>query len=320
MALFDVFNGDADGICALQQFRLANPAASTLVTGVKRDISLLKRVTAGAGDEVNVFDISLDKNREPLLRLLDAGVRVRYFDHHFAGDVITHPNLESNINLASNTCTSLIVNRLLAGKYAAWSVVGAFGDNLDDAARAAAAPLDLDEVRLMRLRELGIYINYNGYGATVEDLFFAPDILYRRLQPYADPFIFIMEEADVFTTLRDGAAQDLARAHATSPERQSEHYAVYVFPAEPWARRVSGAFGNELATASPRRAHALLTRLPEGGYLVSVRAPLSNKTGADELCRQFATGGGRKAAAGINQLPENEYDRFVQAFMAMYGC
>jgi hypothetical protein len=27
---------------------------------------------------------------------------------------------------------------------------------------------------------------------------------------------------------------------------------------------------------------------------------LSNKSGADELCKSFETGGGRKAAAGIN--------------------
>ena len=30
----DVFNGDADGICALQQIRLAEPGESVLVTGV----------------------------------------------------------------------------------------------------------------------------------------------------------------------------------------------------------------------------------------------------------------------------------------------
>ena len=47
--LFDVFNGDADGLCALHQLRLAEPADSELVTGPKRDISLLKRVNAAAG-------------------------------------------------------------------------------------------------------------------------------------------------------------------------------------------------------------------------------------------------------------------------------
>ena len=49
---FDVFNGDADGLCALQQLRLAEPRAAELVTGAKRDIELLARVDAQAGDEV----------------------------------------------------------------------------------------------------------------------------------------------------------------------------------------------------------------------------------------------------------------------------
>ena len=63
MGYVDVFNGDADGICALQQLRLAEPIQSVLVTGVKRDINLLQDVQAGKGDEVTVLDISLDKNR-----------------------------------------------------------------------------------------------------------------------------------------------------------------------------------------------------------------------------------------------------------------
>jgi hypothetical protein len=58
----------------------------------------------------------------------------------------------------------------------------------------------------------------------------------------------------------------------------------------------------------------MLTEKAGGGYLVSVRAPLNNKTGADELCRQFDTGGGRKAAAGINHLVEDQYERFVDLF------
>ncbi|MGB5082223.1 MAG: acetyltransferase, partial [Burkholderiales bacterium] len=39
MRRVDVFNGDADGLCSLRQLRLAEPAESQLVTGVKRDIS-----------------------------------------------------------------------------------------------------------------------------------------------------------------------------------------------------------------------------------------------------------------------------------------
>ena len=62
----------------------------------------------------------------------------------------------------------------------------------------------------------------------------------------------------------------------------------------------------------PDRAHAVLTNNKHGGYLISVRAPLNNKTGADELCRQFSSGGGRKAAAGINHLPKSELDLFIK--------
>jgi len=85
MMYFDVFNGDADGICALHQLRLADPLDSTLVTGLKRDIALLASVPAGDGDVVTVLDISLDRNRDALQALLDRGAIVHYFDHHFAG-------------------------------------------------------------------------------------------------------------------------------------------------------------------------------------------------------------------------------------------
>ena len=78
----DVFNGDADGICALIQLRLAMPVEATLVTGVKRDVALLDRVDGGHGDTVTVLDVSLDVNRAALSRLLDAGAHVDYFDHH----------------------------------------------------------------------------------------------------------------------------------------------------------------------------------------------------------------------------------------------
>ena len=44
--LIDVCNGDADGLCAVLQWRLHTPAAATLVTGLKRDIALLERVQA----------------------------------------------------------------------------------------------------------------------------------------------------------------------------------------------------------------------------------------------------------------------------------
>jgi hypothetical protein len=317
MANFDVFNGDADGICALRQLRLAEPRETTLVTGVKRDIALLRRVDAVAGDLVTVLDVSLDKNRDTLLGLLDDGIRVRYFDHHYPGEIPRHEGLDVHIETLPDKGTSLLVDDYLEGRFRAWAVVGTFGDNFDAAARRAAAPLGLDERQLSALRELGIYLNYNGYGARVEDLHFPPDELYRRLQRYADPLELIAAN-DIFRVLRDGFTDDMARARSVRPELAEERHGLHVLPAEPWARRASGVLANELAQAAPRRAHALLTRLPEGGFVVSVRAPLAVGKGADALCRQFPTGGGRKAAGGINRLPEDAYDEFVRRFIAAF--
>jgi hypothetical protein len=317
MAHYDVFNGDADGLCALQQLRLAEPLEATLVTGVKRDIALLARVQANPGDSVTVLDVSLDKNREPLLRLLAAGVRVRYFDHHFAGDIPRHPGLSAHIGTLPDQGTSLLVDAALRGRYRAWALVGTFGDNFDQAARRAAAPLDLDEVALADLRELGICLNYNGYGERVEDLHFPPDALFRRLVPYADPLAFIHED-EAFATLSLGMASDMEQAAEASAVLATDRHAIYMLPAEPWARRVGGVLANDLAHGVPDRAHALLTKLPGGGFMVSVRAPLIAPDGADALCRQFPTGGGRKAAAGINCLAEADYDTFVQRFLAAF--
>ena len=151
----DVFNGDADGICALHQLRLAQPIDSQLVTGPKRDISLLKRVKAVAGDQVTVLDIALSKNREALDALLEAGARVRYFDHHQPGEIPHHPNFEPHIDTDANVCTSLLVNQALHGKQLVWAVAAAFGDNLADAARQAAAPLNLSADQLAQLQSLG---------------------------------------------------------------------------------------------------------------------------------------------------------------------
>ncbi|MFP5408705.1 MAG: acetyltransferase [Gammaproteobacteria bacterium] len=317
MPLIDVFNGDADGLCALHQLRLADPAESELVTGPKRDISLLKRVQARPGDRVTVLDIALSKNRDALDRLLAAGILVRYFDHHQPGDIPAHPNFEAHIDTDANVCTSLLVNRHLQNRHLAWAVTAAFGDNLADAARAAAAPLDLSADQLSQLQSLGECLNYNGYGDTLDDLFFDPAELYRLMRPFADPFDFIVEAA-AYQTLKAGYQADMARAVAVSAAEARASGRIFLLPAEKWARRISGVFGNQLAVESPAQAHAVLTAKPEGGYVVSVRAPLNAKSGADVLCSQFDTGGGRKAAAGINHLPESELGRFIAAFFDIY--
>jgi hypothetical protein len=315
---FDAFNGDADGICALHQLRLAEPRAATLVTGIKRDISLLKRVIAGAGDRVTALDISLNKNREPLQRLLDAGAQVEYFDHHQADDIPDHPNFHAHIDTSAEVCTSLLVNRHLGGKHLIWAVVAAFGDNLAESARRAAEPLALAAGALAELQELGECINYNAYGEAVADLYFDPAELYRLIHAHGDPFTFIREDR-AFAILKRGYAEDMAQAKAIQGIHESDAGLVFALPDAAWSRRVSGVFGNWLATQSPQRAHAVLTQKSDGAYLVSVRAPLALKAGADVLCSQFETGGGRKGAAGINHLPDADVPRFLAAFDEVFS-
>ena len=174
MTHYEVFNGDADGICALHQLRLAEPRDSVLITGVKRDIDLVKQVPADEATSVTVLDISMDKNRAALIPLIDAGIPVDYFDHHFAGDIPETDKLSSFIDTDANTCTGLIVNKHLNNAHLAWAVTAAFGDNLLDSARTAAAPLNLNEQQLTQLQTLGTLLNYNGYGSSLDDLFFPP--------------------------------------------------------------------------------------------------------------------------------------------------
>lgn len=317
MACFDVFNGDADGLCALQQLRLTEPLAATLVTGVKRDIALLERVPAGARDRVAVLDISLDSNRPALGRLLAAGARVSYFDHHYPGDIPSHPALECHIDTCPDRGTSLLVDTSIGARFRAWAVVGTFGDNFEAAARQAAEPLGLAADDLVLLRELGTCLNYNAYGESIADLHLAPDELYRRLQPYAEPLEFIRGDP-TFRMLKDGYRDDMERVRGVRPVLDAPGHRLFLLPDAPWARRVGGVFANALARAAPTVAHALLTTLADGEFLVSVRAPLAAPRGADRLCRRFATGGGRQAAGGINRLPAADYDRFVAAFLSAF--
>jgi hypothetical protein len=315
---YDLFNGDADGICALLQLRKAEPREAQIITGVKRDINLLGKIEAGAGDRVTVLDVSMDKNQAALQQALAAGAQVFYVDHHFPGDIPEHDSLQAIINEAPDVCTAALVNGYLQGAYLDWAVTGAFGDNLKDTARSLAQGLDISVAELDALENLGTYINYNGYGPAIEDLHFDPADLYQRLYAAEGPLDFVANSAD-YRKLSDGYTEDMGLAESLQPSHASAAVAVFMLPNEAWARRVSGVYSNDLATGNPGRAHAVLTAKDNGNYLVSVRAPLANKQGAAELCMQFPTGGGRAAAAGINDLPVDMLDEFVAAFSAAYS-
>lgn len=318
MAHFDVFNGDADGLCALHQLRLARPREATLVTGVKRDTALVARVPAQPGDTLTVLDISFDSNRDAVVKLLDKGIRIEYFDHHYAGDLPQNVNLLAHIDTSAQVCTSVLVDRHLGGRYRGWAIAAAWGDNLPATAEALGRQAGLSEAQATQLRELGDSINYNAYGDEIADLMISPQALYETLKPYADPFDFIAAEP-IVQRLADCRHHDLALAQAVTPLIALQYGSVVVLPDEPWARRVRGVFGNALANEEPTRAHAVLTPNADGSYAVSVRAPLASPRGADELCRAFPGGNGRVGAAGINCLAADRLDVFVTAFASVFG-
>jgi len=319
---YDIFNGDADGIISLLQLRLANPIESELLTGVKRDINLLSklvdRVELAKGDKLTVLDISMEKNQAGLVSALDGEVDVFYADHHRAGDIPVSQHLDAHIDLKANTCTALIVDGVLNGEYHYWAITAAYGDNLiakgDQLSKVAGLSVEQSE----QLKELGTLINYNGYGAVVEDLHFHPASLYKALLKYISPFDVIADSTSPFYQLQNAFQEDMANALAIQAEYRSDTLSIFELPNEPWARRISGVYGNQLANQNPNLAHAVLTVNPDGTYTVSLRAPLSNKQGAGDLCSQFETGGGRAAAAGINALPKEQIADFIKAVEAVY--
>jgi rhodanese-related sulfurtransferase len=314
MQRFDVCNGDADGLCATVQWRWFEPAQATLVTGLKREIALLSRVQASAGDEVNVFDLSMQRNQAAMRALLDAGVRLRYVDHHATGDVPHHPLLQAHVDQGRDVCTSLLVDRLIHGACRGWALVGAYGDNLAAVADQLAIAGGVEAWARAGLKRMGEAINYNAYGQDDLDVLLAPHRLYRLMQGYRDPLEMLAAEP-IIDALDAQRQADLQQATSLTPMWQGGSGRVLCLPDAAWARRVIGVLANELANAQPDQAHAVLRQQADGSYSVSVRAPLSCPSGADTLCQAFG-GNGRARAAGIDALPSDLLPRFVATFAA----
>jgi hypothetical protein len=334
---YNVFNGDADGIIALLQLQFAKgkDTQSQLITGVKRDINLLKQVDSSKATSVTVLDISLEKNAQALDELLLANIPVFYVDHHRTGDVPATPLFTSILDTDANTCTSLLVNEHLNGQYVHWAIAAAYGDNMHASASHLAIKLGLSDFQQAQLNELGTYINYNGYGQEVGDLHFHPAALYQALLDYPNPFTLIEQEGSIFSQLKTAYLADMESAQASKILDDNQFVKTIVLEDAAWARRVSGVFGNELANQSPDKAHIVITLNPitsinqekmsdtvvqkaEQSYTVSLRAPLNNKQGAGDICAQYPTGGGREAAAGINKLPISMLDNFIKTVTKHY--
>ena len=251
MTNYDIFNGDADGICSLLQLRLAEPRQAQLVTGVKRDIALLNKIEAKPGDHLTVLDISMRNNAQGLDRALANGASIFYVDHHNPGDIPKHENLFAVIDTRSDMCTALLVNKCLNGQFAEWAVVAAYGDNMAGAAEKLGRKINLGDETLSLLKKFGELINYNGYGRSVGDLHYMPDVLFKQLFEYETPTECLIKAPHIFDTLNRGYESDLAKASKTPFLSETKKGAIVRLADDAWARRISGSYGNILAVQSP---------------------------------------------------------------------
>ncbi len=313
MANYDVFNGDTDGIFAWHQLRLTHPRNATIVTGVKRDVNLVARVNAGEGDLVTVMDVSHAKNRKDVQRTLDSGAIVEYFDHHDPKKLIDHANITYHINTEPNISTGLIVNSHVNGKNRLWSIATAFGDNHIDLAMNMAQSENLSDEQILILKNIGLVVNYNSYGQTVDDLFFSPEKIAEVVKACGTDIFLFTEQGDIFSTLLDNYNADMSLAMCQEPYSISNNGVIYTLPNEAWTHRVMGSFSNHLVSTNNDLACAIAVLNSDGTYRISVRSSINNPHGAGNLCSKF-DGGGREKAGGINNLPDSELANFKEEF------
>ena len=310
---YDIFNGDADGICALHQLRMAFPHEAVEVTGVKRDIALLDKIEVKSGDYLTVLDISFDANANALRRHLDAGAKVAYFDHHEARTAFQHPQLEMHWSEEKDVCTSILVSRCLLDRYVMWAIVAAFGDNLIHTANGMCTKQGLSWTDRTSLQELGKLLNYNAYGEQVSDLHVHPAALYKEVHRFVNPFDFIRSSPH-FLALQFAYAEELTYLNDLHPLESRNKCTIYVLPDASWSRRISGLLANKLVEEQRDSSFAVLTPKTSGGYVVSVRSAYPELKPASRFCAAFPQGGGRQLAGGINHLDDGDIALFVQRF------
>lgn len=319
----DVFNGDADGIFSLIQLRKEKPIAKEqqlLITGVKRDISLLKKICRlqATGSNITVLDVSFDKNSKEIEHLLSCADSIFYCDHHQADTLFKHERLTSLIDTAPTVCTALLMNKYLDNAQPLWAITAAYGDGLDKSASQLADQFGVSDNEKLHLKQLGELVNYNGYGASVDDLHFKPESLYQELMKYDSPFEVVFDPISPFALLNAGYETDLACAREVESLSNSSVLTAVQLPSVNWAARISGSYGNILAAENPYKAVVIATTNADGGLTISLRAPKCNPYGAANICSRYDTGGGREGAAGINSLPQVDLVGFIANVEAFY--
>lgn len=315
MEHYDFFNGDADGIISLHQFRTHYPKNSKLFTGVKRDVKLLRHCTDVKDSTFTVFDISLLSNADYIKPILDNGNYVKWFDHHEPGETELGDNFSIKVDADPNCCTNMLVDEYLNGLYRPWTICGIYGDNLHE--QADKFNPCFNKASMNKLREVGETLNYNGYGNEELDLTVHPKDVYLDLKDYESPFEY-RKKSETYNKIYTQMKSDESELSSSEILHESETGKVILLPNTRASIRYSGIYSNQQTTDNPDRAFAILTLVDGGNYRISIRSPKTNPYGASKLALQFPTGGGREKAAGVNELPRSELNSFIEKFEEVY--
>ena len=315
MKYYDFFNGDADGIISLHQFRLQFPRKSELFTGVKRDVKLLRHVVDIKNATFTVFDISLLSNSDYIKGILQNNNKVSWFDHH-EGDTDLGDNFSIRVDADPNCCTNILVDKYIDGLHRPWTICGAYGDNLHE--QAEKLNPCFNKTKMLELKEIGETLNYNGYGNEESDLTVHPKDVYLDIQKYRSPFQY-KKMSEIYNKINTQMKLDEAELNSSEILHTSETGKIILLPDTKASIRYSGIYSNKQTTDNPSKAFAILTNINEDAYRISIRSPKSNPVGASKLALSFPTGGGREKAAGINELPKKELKNFIEKFEEIYG-
>ncbi len=316
MNYFDFFNGDADGIISLHQYRLQFPQKSEVFTGVKRDVKLLRHAVEIKNSTLSVFDISLLSNKDYIDGILSNNNRVTWFDHHEPGETKLGDNFEIFVDADPNCCTNILVDNYIDGLYRPWTICGAYGDNLHE--QAEKLNPCFDEYSLSKLKEIGETLNYNGYGNEITDLTANPKDVYLDIINYESPFEY-RQKSEIYNKIFTQMKSDESELNSSEVLHNSNTGKVILLPNTSASVRYSGIYSNTQTTENPTKAFAILTQVNEKNYRISIRSPKENPYGASKLALQFPTGGGREKAAGVNELPTEELNNFIEKFEEVFG-
>lgn len=317
MVHYDIFNGDADGIVSLHQYRMHFPVKKPeLVTSMKRDVELLRHMRLVKHSRLTVFDISHKTNEVHVQGILSNNNRIVWFDHHDVGMVYPSNMFRLTFDTSSDVCTNMLVDSYVDGLYRPWTIVGAYGDNLHE--QAAALNPGFNDKKMYHLREIGETLNYNGYGNVETDLTVHPKDVYLDLSKYESPFDY-RRKSEVYDQIHTQKCADHHELKNSEILHESWTGKVVLLPDSKASVRYSGIYSNQLSTDNPNSAFLILTTVGDDNYRVSIRAPKKRPHGASSLANNFETGGGREKAAGINHLPKNQLNKLIDLFEQQFG-